>query len=139
MRFQVPQFTDVEDKIIGPLSFRQFVYLAGAAGAIVVLFSVFPRFIAILIALPVGAFGAALAFVKINNQPFIKTVESFLKYSLTSKLYLWKHSDPNKTKQTKKSVDPKHVPKLSESKLRDLMWSLDVKQSENPVTRNGEE
>ena len=30
MQFQVPQFIDVENKIIGPLSLRQFLYLAGA-------------------------------------------------------------------------------------------------------------
>jgi hypothetical protein len=130
MRFQVPQFTDVEDKIIGPLTFKQFVYLAGSAGIIVVLFSFLPKIIAIFFALPVGAFGAALAFYKINNQPFIKMVESYVKYTVTSKLYLWKHERKNIAPAEKKAVDLAKVPKLSESHLGDLMWSLDVKQGE---------
>jgi hypothetical protein len=32
MQFQVPQFLDVEDKIIGPFTIKQFLYLAGGAG-----------------------------------------------------------------------------------------------------------
>lgn len=137
MRFQVPQFTEVEDRIIGPLTFKQFVYLAGAAGAIVVLFAFTPKIIAIFLAIPIAIFGGLLAFYKINNQSFIKVVESFVKYSVTSKLYLWKHERKNQTGTVnvgKNVAGQALVPKLSESKLRDLMWSLDIKQSGNPVT-----
>ena len=31
MQFRVPQFIDIEDKILGPLSWRQFAYVLGAA------------------------------------------------------------------------------------------------------------
>jgi hypothetical protein len=44
MRFQVPQFTDVEDKIVGPLTLKQFVYLAGAGGGCIILYSFLPAF-----------------------------------------------------------------------------------------------
>lgn len=134
MRFQVPQFTEVEDKIVGPLTFKQFIYLAGAAGAIIVFFSLLPKFVAVIFAIPIGILGALLAFYKVNNRPFIQVVEAFVKYSVTSKLYLWKHERKVETNKNKKPIDPSLVPKLSESKLRDLMWSLDVKQSGNPVT-----
>lgn len=134
MRFQVPQFTEVEDKIIGPLTFKQFIYLAGAVGMASLLFYLLPRFIAIVFALPVVGFGALLAFYKINGQPFIKVVESFVKYSLTGKLYLWKHERKAPSTKDKRPMDPGLVPKLSNSKLHDLMWSMDVNQSNNPVT-----
>jgi uncharacterized protein YneF (UPF0154 family) len=134
MRFQVPQFTEVEDKIVGPLTFKQFLYVAGSIGAIVVLFTFLPRFLAIIIALPVGVLGGMLAFYKVNNRPFIHVVEAFVKYTLTSKLYLWKHEEKAKKAAIQKTLNPNLVPKLSDSKLRDLMWSLNVKQSENPVT-----
>jgi hypothetical protein len=134
MRFQVPQFTDVEDKIIGPLTFKQFIYLAGAAGAVVVLFTFLPMFLAILIGVPIAILGAMLAFYKVNNQPFIRMVESYVKYTITRKLYLWKHEEKMPTAQTRRPTNPALVPKLSESKLRDLMWSMDVKQSGNPTT-----
>jgi len=52
MRFQVPQFIEVEDKIFGPLTLKQFIYLAGAGGVVFVLWRVFPIFVAIIIAAP---------------------------------------------------------------------------------------
>lgn len=134
MRFQVPQFTDVEDKIIGPFTFKQFIYLGGSAGIIVVLFALLPNFLAFFFAVPVGILGALLAFYKVNNQPFIKMVEAYVKYKATSKLYLWKHEEKSAKREEKKPIDPSLVPKLSESKLHDLMWNLDVKQNENPVS-----
>lgn len=143
MRFQVPQFTDVEDKIIGPLTFKQFVYIAGAAGMIIVLFTLLPKFLAILFGLPIAALGGLLAFYRVNNQPFIRVVEAFVKFQVTNKLYLWKHEEKKPTAGTagvaKKAIDPSLVPKLSESKLRDMMWTLDVKNSQNPTTNDSDE
>src|SRR4051812_15323121 len=90
MRFQVPQFIEVEDKIFGPLTFKQFVYLAGGAGICVILFTFLPKFLAFLIALPIAIFAAALAFYRVNDKPFIGLVEAFFNYSLGNKLYIWK-------------------------------------------------
>jgi len=76
MEYQVPQFIDVEDKIFGPFTLRQFIYLAGGAGLCVIIFFTLPFFVAVLLALPVIAFTAALAFYRINNKPFIEIVEA---------------------------------------------------------------
>lgn len=136
MRFQVPQFIEVEDKIFGPLTFKQFVYVAGGVGACVVLFALLPNFIAMLLSVPVGVFAAALAFYKVNDKPFIHVVEAFVKYSMGSKLYLWKKEEkmPVKKEVAQQEAAQVYVPKLSDSKLKELTWSLDIKQSENPVT-----
>lgn len=136
MRFQVPQFTEVEDKIIGPLTLKQFIYLAGAAGACVILYTLLPRIIAFPLMVPVALLGAALAFYKVNNRPFIRAVEAFLTYSIGSKLYVWRHEQKSPTAQQQASAKPVSVPKLSQSKLRDLTWSLDVKQNLNSDTIN---
>jgi hypothetical protein len=132
MRFQVPQFTDVEDKIFGSLTFKQFIYLAGSAGACVILFYLIPyRFVAILFMLPIAAFGLALAFYKVNNKPFIRVVEAFFKYAVTNKLYIWKH-EPRKITpgSQQKELSGSLLPKLGDSRLKDITWNLDV--SENP-------
>lgn len=136
MRFQVPQFTDVEDKVIGPLTFKQFIYLAGAAGACIVAYTFLPFLIAVPLIILLGAFGAALAFYKINNRPFIRAVESFMHYALKDKLYIWKHEPKPLAEREESKKNAVFVPKLSESKLRDLSWTLDVKESLNPVTRD---
>ena len=129
MRFTVPQFIDVEDKIFGPLSFRQFAYLTGGAGLSYILYTVIPSiFLAILAIIPVASFAIALAFVKVNDKPFIDTVEAAIRFALGEKLYLWKRSPVEKKEIKEKAVDTtKHyTPALTESKLHDISWGLDV-------------
>ncbi|MDQ5927879.1 MAG: hypothetical protein QG633_317 [Patescibacteria group bacterium] len=131
MRFEVPQFIDVEDKIFGPLTFKQFIYLAGGAGASVIMWTFLPKIVAILLILVVLGFAAALAFYKINNKPFVDFLESAFKYSLAGKLYIWKkEARPVEQHAAALPVDESvGVPRISDSKLRDLAWSLDVHDS----------
>ena len=133
MQYQVPQFIEVEDKIFGPLTLKQFIYLAGGAGLSFVVYEILSSlvlaFIPILI---IMAFSAALAFYKINNKPFIFVVEAAFKYMMSTKLYIWK-KEPNKKAdnavQEAKEYAGIMVPKISDSKLKDLTWSLDIKES----------
>ncbi len=96
MRFKVPQFIDIEDKLFGNLTFKQFVYLAGGAGLVYISFRILPLFIALIVGPALGAFAAALAFYKYNEKPFIHLVESFIKFYLRSRLYLWKNQSVKK-------------------------------------------
>lgn len=140
MRFQVPQFIEVEDKIFGPLTFKQFIYVAGGIGVTVILLTLLPKFLAIILALPFLIFAASLAFYKVNDKPFIHMVEAFVKYTLTNKLYIWKKEPPSPKatagQERKTEIKQIEVPKLSESKLKELTWSLDIKENSNPVTED---
>lgn len=132
MRFQVPQFIEVEDKIFGPFTGKQFVYLAGGVGFAFVLWALLPNFLAIIFAAPVVGFSLALAFYKINNRPFIYVLESAFNYLLRNKLYIWHKQDRKPTAQSAMVQEREsllQVPKLSQSKLKDLAWSLDIKES----------
>ncbi len=126
MRFEVPQFIDVEDKLFGPFTFRQFIYLAGGAGLVYTLFRLLPLVAAIPLAVPIGGFALALVFYRPNNRPFIKMVESAFNYIIKQRFYLWRH-----VQQEKKTVAPVTNVPASESpdeknKLKDLAWSLDI-------------
>jgi len=141
MQFQVPQFIEVEDKIFGPLTIKQFLYLAGGAGAAAAIYIYFPiKILAILIIIPLVAFALALAFYKINNKPFIDVVEASFYYYIGSKLYLWRKVDKKpvstSSEQLQNAKPLVSVPKMAGSKLKDLTWSLDIKESLNPVTRD---
>lgn len=131
MRFQVPQFIEVEDKIFGPFTFKQFVYLAGGAGISFILYKALPLFFAILLIGPIVLLSLALAFYKINNRPFVSILEAGFKYLFQNKLYLWKKEEL----KIKRRGEAPHtepllvVPRLSESKLKDIAWSLDVHES----------
>jgi len=90
MRFEVPQFIEIEDKIFGPLTWRQFVYLGGGIGAAVVMFLVLPTILAIILGIPLALLAGALAFYPINNRPFSYFLEAVYNYFVNEKLYLWR-------------------------------------------------
>jgi len=137
MKFQVPQFIEIEDRIVGPLTLKQFLYLAGGTGMSVVAYSFLPFIFAIMVIAFIGALSLALAFYRYNNKPFVDLLESGIKYYMGEKLYIWKKRDKviEQTIQAKAPVEM-YVPRLSDSKLKELTWSLDIsKESTNPVTR----
>ena len=131
MQFQVPQFIEVEDAIFGPLTFKQFIYVAGGVGIAIVAWRLLPLFIALPIMGFAVAFGAALAFIKFNDRPFIHVIEHAFYYLINAKLYLWDNTRKTKLKPTELPISPEAalgIPKLSESKLHELAWSLDIKE-----------
>ncbi|KKW19529.1 MAG: hypothetical protein UY63_C0011G0011 [Parcubacteria group bacterium GW2011_GWA2_51_10] len=132
MQFQVPQFIEVEDKIFGPFTFRQFVYIAGGLGAAYLLSRILPLFIAAPLVLVVAALAAALAFLKLNGRPFISALEHGFFYFVRAKLYLWSNKRKAKPavmlKEGEEEKSLVYVPRLSDSKLHDLAWSLDIKE-----------
>lgn len=138
MQFKVPQFLDIEDKIFGPFTFREFVYLAGGAGLCFILYKLLGFILGAIPILIIAGFSLALTFYRPNNKPFINMIESGFKYFTQSKLYIWKRSAPahNTSNITdaggnKNRIQMAHSSNsgLTGSKLQDLAWSLDVLDS----------
>jgi len=131
MQFKVPQFIDVEDKLFGPFTFRQFAYLAGGGGAVYAIYKVMPLWIGIFFIIPVAGLTLALVFYKINNQPFIYYLQAAISYALKSKLYLWKQRIIKNQAKKEEEVLPNVaiIPKMTSSRLKDLSWSLDVQET----------
>ena len=141
MQFQVPQFIEIEDKIFGPLTLKEFIYLAGGVGLSVVIYLYIPyKILSIPLIIIAVAFSVALTFYKVNGKPFIQVFESAFYYFLRGRLYIWKKQENKPIKKiedlVKQTKNVLTVPKLSESKLKDLTWSLDINESLNPVTRD---
>lgn len=69
-QFVVPQFLDVEPKILGPITLRQFLIMVGVIVAEFLVYRIFLSLIPMLaVGLPIAALGAAFAFGKVNGQP----------------------------------------------------------------------
>ncbi len=128
MQFKVPQFIEVEDKIFGPFTFKQFIYLLGGGGLTFILWKLLPHVVAIFFILPVLAFSLALTFYRVNNKPFIDLVQSFFEYTTKDKLYVWRKEANKKEEKKDTPVDTttSYVPRLSDSKLKEISWGLDV-------------
>jgi hypothetical protein len=93
MKFEVPQFIEIEDKIFGPLTWRQFLYLGGGLGMGVMIFIVSNWIVFLIIGLPLALLSGALAFYPINNRPFSFFLEAIVNYVRGQKLYLWKRKE----------------------------------------------
>jgi len=132
MQFQVPQFIEVEDKIFGPLTFKQFIYIGGGLGACYILWRVLPLLISAPLILVVGGLTAGLAFFQFNGRPFILALENGFFFFIRGKLYLWDNTRKPAKSKAVAAVVPRsaevYVPKLSESRLHELAWSLDIKE-----------
>lgn len=132
MQFQVPQFIEVEDKIFGPFTFRQFIYIGGGAGACYVIYRLLPALIAYPLMIALASFALALAFMQYNGRPFIDALENGFYFFIHPRLYLWSNARPAVQAQKKALQAPArndvYIPKLSESHLHELAWSLDIKE-----------
>lgn len=134
MKFRVPQFIDMEDKIIGPFTLKQFGYMVGAGGVSFIIWTFIPiHFLAVLIIAPVAGLFLALAFVKYNNRSFGEFLESAFMYYTGAKIYTWKQPSPEVTTQethidqivadtTKQMI----ISKTDRDRIHDLSLGLDV-------------
>ena len=135
MQFQVPQFIDIEDKIVGPLTLKQFLYLAGNGALAYVFYTVIPMTaIGVLIAIAFLSFGGLLAFYQYNNRPFIRLVSAFFFYYLKPRLYIWKPRkqeaekkrvvDMSRYRTTKRTVAEPAAP--GASRISEMSWRVDM-------------
>lgn len=139
MRFQVPQFIEIEDKIFGPLTLKQFIYLAGGAGLSFVVYVFIGNLIlSAPFIIAIMGLAAFMAFYKLYKRiAFVDVMESAFKYYFGGKLYIWKKEQaPTASKKPTEDAAAEArkyasilVPKISDSKLKDLTWSLDIKES----------
>ena len=88
-KFVVPQFIDNEDKILGPITVRQFLICLFALLPIFVLYKIFPLIEFIPLALLVAGTAGTFAFLKVNGQPFHVFAVNALQTQMRPKLRVW--------------------------------------------------
>lgn len=131
MHAQVPQYLEVEDKIIGPLTLKQFLYLLLGGGIIFLLYTILKLSVFIIVAMPVALFVILLAFYKKDNQKFTQFVANFLKFISRPNIYIWKKSVPPKTEEEPmpKITQKTAVLKQPEaSKLKEAQWKMEIQK-----------
>lgn len=70
MRYTVPQFIDVEDKILGPLTTRQFLIMLLVVMVDAILYKTLDFVTFLLLGVTLLALGGIFAFFRVNGQPF---------------------------------------------------------------------
>jgi hypothetical protein len=132
MLFNVPQYIDIEDKVVGPLTAKQLGWL-GAAGVIMVVLWTMLDFAAFIIAsIFVLAIFGSLAFYKPYNQPLVNLISSGIFFIVRPKVYVWKRIPENirtpKKVQPKKNMPERPAPKvITQEKIEEISRILDKK------------
>lgn len=95
MQFQVPQFIETESKVVGPLTLKQFIYVAGAVAISFLLYAFVQTWLWVMISLPLISAGITLAFLKINGRPFTTFLVSFFNFYWKPQKFVWQPETPN--------------------------------------------
>lgn len=98
MNFALPQFTETETKVVGPLTLKQFMYIGGGAGLSFAIYFANPlgTTISIVLIVLIMAAAIALAFVKIDGIALPTYLMNALRFAMSSKVFLWENT-PSKT------------------------------------------
>ena len=138
MQYKVPQNIDLEDKIVGPFTMKQFVYIL-VSGFIVYGWWNFsntyetppPMVIFVPITLPVGLLGLSLALVKVNDRPFEIFLLSLLRFAFGPKKRVWQEGYSPEEVIVRDPAAPRVIePKTKDTRSLDELSKSLEKQSE---------
>ena len=130
----VPQFLDVEDKIIGPITVRQFIEMLIGGIIIFIFYKSFDFSLFLVSGLLIFALTMIFAFAKINGQPFHNFLLNFIATLKNPKLKIWKKvvSDEaikaslKKPKEAEVAVTRIKKPTVSAANLSELSLIVDT-------------
>ena len=129
MQFQVPQFIETEDRIVGPLTIKQFLYIGAGSALCFLLFFYLNPVPWIILSMIIISVAVSFAFIQINGRPLSVAFISAASYYWKPKMYLWQRT-PEKGKLPKLKTSQEKFGGIKSS-LENLMNQL--KTSKNPI------
>jgi len=134
MQYGVPQFINVEDKIVGPFTGKQTICLIIGGGLLMLLFSIFDFIFFAFAALFIIPLTLAFAFWKPKGISVFRLILNKINFTTSNRLYVWRR-EPDarmfKTTQKVKSSQEIVEKNVSRNKIRELAWLLDTSTSVN--------
>ncbi len=132
-QFTVPQFIDVEDKIIGPVTTRQFIIMLTGFLFIAISYKLFDFSLFLTLGILIFAISGVVSFFKINGMPFHYFILNFTQTLRKPNLRVWnniigriegKYEEENK-KVLQEISQPK-AKSYSTSRLTELSLIVDT-------------
>ena len=127
--FNVPQFIDVEDRIIGPITVRQFITLLVGGGLLVVAYRLVTFNVFLLLAFFITVLAVVFAFVKINGQGFHLFLINFLVTLRRPRIRVWSKEYTPSVAAPAKREEPRPLPRPPlppGSKISELSLMVDT-------------
>lgn len=105
MMFSVPQFIDIEDKIAGPFTWKQLLWMIGMGAALLVSFKLFDAALFFIVAIPIVLVFVAFAFYKPNGFPLTTYIYYAILFVFRPKIAVWER--PTRFQQMAKAPEKK--------------------------------
>ena len=98
MQYQIPQDIEVADKIIGPLTLKQFIYLVCGVGFAAGIYAalrntIIPTVLIIVLAIVPVVLFAIVGFMKVNGRSIDSYVGPFFSFMGAAKKRFWQRED----------------------------------------------
>jgi hypothetical protein len=132
MQYTVPQFIDQEDKIVGPITVRQFLIMIVAAIIMAIAYAVLRFWYFVISALVISLITIVVAFVKVNGRPFHFFIVNIIQRMKRPPVRVWDKKLTNselrhylKQKEEEKPEERARRPRLTTSHLSQLSLIVD--------------
>lgn len=130
MMSSVPQFIDIEDKIAGPLTWRQLLWMIGMGVLLLVVYNMVGGAGFIVLAIPIVLIFCALAFYRPQGQPLIGFIGHAFFFFFRPKVSVWERPVIRQREvvvKSQKNEQPRGdtTKGISRDKLQDLARILD--------------
>lgn len=129
MMFNVPQFIDVEDKIAGPLTWRQLLWMIGMLITLLVLYNTIGITAFYIIGIPLILLFVALAFYRPQGVPLIVFLFHGFSFLFRPKIAVWERPTarvrqaPVETTHVAQTPKEKHITSEELRRLANIMDS----------------
>jgi len=134
MQYSVPQFLEVEDTVVGPLTISQSLYLGAAAVVGFISILIFAPLLALAITLIATIICVAFAFYRPNGRTLAIFLTNFFVFGAKPKLYVWKREPEGFVvkraikKETPNDLLSAELKIVSRNRLQELAWTLDTRE-----------
>ncbi len=131
-QFTVPQFIDVEDKVLGPITARQFVIMLAGFMFMAFAWKFFDFALFLTVAIITVSFIILFGFVKINGRPFHFFVLNFVQTVKRPSLRVWNNTavyveeDPIEVHEKVEPIILKRPIEHASSRLAELSLIVDT-------------
>ncbi len=139
MQFQVPQFIETEDRIIGPLTLRQFIYVAIGVTISAIFFFLLQLWLWLIVTFILMTTSVSLAFIKINGRSMSVFAQSAFGYIWSPRVYTLK---PKSQEQKVGNVNLKPIAQTPFGGIRSLLdkmitYKAAIPKREKSVSNTG--
>ena len=132
MQFSVPQFVNIEDRIVGPLTGKQVLYLLIGGATLLIFFTFLDFAFFAFMSMVITPLVLVFTFYKPKGRTVATYILVTFNYFTIPRAYIWRR-EPGAIKF--KRAQKKHIgsrpmkENISHNRLRELAWVLDTSQS----------